>query len=182
MREKRGQKIVSVTGKRVQAAPSYVKTLLLIVGGALALILVLINLFSFTFSVVQYYGDGMEPSLQNRQILLIQKTDEGARVEAGDIVAFYYNNNVLVRRVICTGGSMFSMDDAGTVSVDGTRLEEPYLSSTSVGQCNISFPYNVPVGQYFVMGDNRAVAMDSRLSEIGTISGDRILGKVILAI
>lgn len=182
MREKRGQKIVSVTGKRVQAAPSYGKTMLLIAAAALALILVLINLFSFTFSVVQYYGDGMEPSLENRQILLIRKSDGNARVEEGDIIAFYYNNNVLVRRVICTGGRIISMDEKGMVELDGEPLEEPYLSSVSVGQCNISFPYNVPVGQYFVMGDNRAVAMDSRLSEIGTISEDRILGKVILAI
>lgn len=182
MREKRGQKVVSMTGKRMQAAPSYGKTMVLIAGGALALILVLINLFSFTFSVVQYYGDGMEPTLQNRQILLIRKTDGSAKIEEGDIVAFYYNNNVLVRRVICTGGSILSIDDTGAVTVDGTLLEESYLSSASVGQCNISFPYNVPVGQYFVMGDNRAIAMDSRLSEIGTISGERILGKVILAI
>jgi len=182
MREKRRQKIISMTGKRVQAAPSYGKTMALIAGGALVLILVLINLFSFTFSVVQYYGDGMEPSLQNSQILLIRKSDGNARVEEGDIVAFYYNNNVLVRRVICTGGSVLSIDDAGAVTVDGKLLEESYVSSASVGQCNISFPYNVPVGQYFVMGDNRAVAMDSRLSEIGTISRDRILGKVILVI
>ena len=182
MQEKRGQKIVSVSGKRVKAAPSYGKTMMVIAAAALVLILVLVNLFSFTFSVVQYYGDGMEPSLQNRQILLIRKTDGAKKVEEGDIVAFYYNNNVLVRRVICAGGRVISIDDTGAVAIDGEPLEEPYLSSASVGQCNISFPYNVPAGQYFVMGDNRAVAMDSRLSEIGTISEDRILGKVILVI
>ena len=182
MRDKHEQKLVSVSGKRVQAAPSYGKTMALIGGTALVLILILINLFSFTFSVVQYYGDGMEPSLQNRQILLIRKSDGSARMDEGDIVAFYYNNNVLVRRVICVGGSVISIDGEGAVTVDGELLEEPYLSSASVGQCNVSFPYNVPVGQYFLMGDNRAVAMDSRLSEIGTISEDRILGKVVLVI
>lgn len=179
MRERDSQSFLSVAGKRVKAAPSYGKTMAVIAGVVLALILVLVNLFTLAFSVVQYYGDGMEPSLENRQILLIRKTEGNERIEEGDIIAFYYNNKALVRRVICTGGKVISMDDNGVVTVDGERLEEPYILSASAGQCNISFPYNVPVGQYFVMGDNRAVAMDSRLSEIGTISGDRILGKVI---
>ena len=179
MRERRTQRAFSTAGKRVQAAPSYGKTVAVIAGIVFALVLVLLNLFTFTFSVVQYYGDGMEPSLQNRQVLLIRKTGGNERIEEGDIVAFYYNNKALVRRVICTGGKMISVDENGTVSIDGKPVEEPYVQSPSAGQCNISFPYTVPVGQYFVMGDNRAIAMDSRLSEIGTISGDRILGKVV---
>ncbi len=154
MRERSSRNMISSSGKRVKAAPSYGKTMAVIAGIALALILVLVNLFTFTFSVVQYYGDGMEPSLQNRQILLIRKTDDSGRIEEGDIIAFYYNNKALVRGVICTGGKTISMDQSGTVSIDGKPLEESYILSPSAGQCNISFPYSVPVGQYFVMGDN----------------------------
>ena len=176
--ENNTQKIVSTRGRRVKAAPSYGKTAAAIVAGALVLLLLLLNLFTFVFSVVRYSGDGMEPTLKNRQVLILRKTDQ---VEEGDMIAFYYNNKALVRRVICTGGKTISLDRGGAVSIEGEALDEPYISQASLGQCNISFPYNVPVGRYFVMGDNRAIAMDSRLSEIGTISGDRIIGKIIFA-
>ena len=166
-------------GKRERPTPAYGQTVIRIMAAAFAVLVVLLNLFTHIFSVVQYYGDGMEPSLQDRQILLIRKTDEA---QPGDIIAFYYNNKVLVRRVICTGGSVIEIDDAGLVVVDQTPLEEPYVSSPSLGQCNISFPYNVSINHYFVMGDNRAIAMDSRLSEIGPIPKDRVFGRVLFSI
>lgn len=176
MRHKSTNNIVSVKGKRVKEEPDYGKIILKIALAAFALLLVLLNLFTFVFSVVRYYGDGMEPTLQNGQILLIRKTEE---VGEGDIIAFYYNNKALVRRVIGTGGRRISLDDGGVVTLDGERREESYVSAPSPGQSNVTFPYTVPSGQYFVMGDNRAVAMDSRLQEIGTITSDRIIGKVI---
>ena len=141
--------------------------------------LVLIFLFTSVFSIVRYFGSGMEPSLENGQILILRKTD---KVEQGDVVAFYYNNKVLVRRVICDGGKSIFIDEDGAVSIGSEPLQEPYVESPSLGQCDISFPYNISLDHYFVMGDNRAVAMDSRLSEIGTVSQDRVLGKVLLVL
>lgn len=179
MRRQSVRKFTPAKGKRVKAAPSYGKAALGIAVTALILVVVLVNLFTFVFSIVNYYGNGMEPTLQDRQTLVIRKTEQ---VEEGDMIAFYYNNKALVRRVICAGGKMITIDDAGRVTIDGEPLEEPYVEDPSLGQCNLTFPYNVPAGQYFVMGDNREIAMDSRLSEIGTISSDRILGKVIFVI
>ena len=114
--------------------------------------------------------------LRKRQVLLVLKTDQ---VEQGDIAAFYYNNKVLVRRVIAAGGTSLEISDAGVVTVDGMALAEDYVEDPTFGQCNISFPYTVPYNSFFVMGDNRGIAMDSRLEEIGTIPRGRILGKVI---
>ena len=139
----------------------------------------LVNLFTHILQVVNYNGTGMEPSLQGGQTLVILKTQN---VQEGDIIAFYYNNQVLVRRVICEGGKQLDMDQTGKVSINGTLLEEPYLKETTIGQCNLTFPYHVRTGTVFVMGDNRATSMDSRLEEIGTIPADRIIGKVIMAI
>ena len=119
---------------------------------------------------------GFVATVQDGQILLIRKTE---KAEQGDIIAFYYNNKVLVRRVICTGGSSIDLDTAGAVRINGTPLEEPYVTTPSIGQSNVSYPLHVSIGQYFVMGDNRAIAMDSRLTEIGVISEDRIIGKVL---
>ena len=172
------RRFVSSKGKRATPTPAYSRTAFKIAAALLIVIVVLLNLFSHVFSVVQYYGDGMEPALEDRQILLIRKTD---KVKQGDIVACYFNNKILVRRVICTGGTV-SISDSGIVTVNGTVLDEPYVADPSIGHCNISFPYSVSVGQYFVLGDNRSIAMDSRLSEIGTIPQDRIYGKVVWVI
>jgi len=163
-------------GKRVLPGPPYAKIALRLVDVLLVVVLLLANLFTHVFMVVRYHGDGMEPSLSDRQMLVLLKTD---KVQPGDIIAFYYNNKVLVRRVICEGGHSISLEANGAVTIDGAVLDEPYVQEPSVGQHNISFPYHVPYEHYFVMGDNRSIAMDSRLSEIGTVPADRILGKVL---
>ena len=150
-----------------------------IIAGEVLGVVLLLNLLTFAFSVVRYYGDGMTPTLKSGQMLVIDKVGS---VSEGDIIAFYYNNKVLVRRVVSTGGKQVEIDSAGTVSVNGKTLDEPYLESTTLGQCNLNFPYSVPAGHLFVLGDNRSPAMDSRLSEIGTVPEDRVIGKVLFAI
>ncbi len=163
-------------GKRQRPPLPYGRAALRICLAVLLGVMLLANLFTHVFMVVRYYGSGMEPALTDRQVLLMLKTD---KVEQGDVIAFYYNNKVLVRRVICRGGQNFEMDRTGTVRVDGAVLNEPYVTTPSPGQCSITFPYHVPMEHYFVMGDNRSVAMDSRLAEIGPVSRERIIGKVL---
>ena len=147
----------------------------LIIGVLVAAVL-LLNIFTYVFSVVNYYGDSMEPTLSGGQTLVILRT---AKIEEGDLVAFYYNNKVIVRRVICTGDKQISIADDGVVSINGEVIMEDYVQELSLGQCDISFPYSVPGGRYFVMGDNRSESMDSRLEIIGAISPDRIIGKIL---
>ena len=141
--------------------------------------IILLNLFTHVFQIVRYSGNGMEPNLSSGQILLLRKTQD---VEEGDIIAFYYNNQVLVRRAICRSGRQISISEDGTVLINNQPIEEDYLTEKSIGQCNIEFPYHVQDNGFFVMGDNRVIAMDSRLKEIGIVSIDRIIGKVLLAI
>ncbi len=143
---------------------------------AVLLAVLLLNLFTHIFQIVRYNGTGMEPGLKGGQTLVIQKTQ---KITPGDVIAFYYNNQILVRRVICKGGDQIEIDTQGIVSINGKPLEEPYLKNVTLGQCNITFPYHVLTGTVFVMGDNRQEAMDSRLGEIGTVPEDRIIGKVI---
>lgn len=154
------------------------RALMIAAGCVLAAAIVLLNLFTYQFALVRYYGDGMEPTLQNRELLLLRRT---SRVEEGDIVAFYYNNKLLVRRVVAVGGTQVTVENDGTVVVNGAALDEPYVAEKSAGQRSQEFPCFVPPDSYFVMGDNRAEAMDSRLKEIGTVPVDRILGKVLFA-
>ncbi len=139
----------------------------------------LLNLFTFIMPVVKYYGNSISPTMKDGQILIVNKM---AEIESGDIIAFYYNNKVIVRRVIATGNNQVSVDVFGTVSVNGEELEEPYIENKTLGQCNLKFPYNVPANTYFVLGDNRDIAMDSRLSEIGVVTEDRLIGKVVFSL
>lgn len=141
--------------------------------------IILLNVFTYVLQVVRYSGNSMEPNLHNRQTLVVHKTQD---VEKGDIIAFYYNNQVLVRRIIGAEGDNIQLAANGTVMLNSQPLDEPYLTAKSSGQTNIEYPYLVPPNSYFVMGDNRAVAMDSRLREIGPVPHDRIIGKVIFAI
>ncbi len=172
------KKIVSYKGKYAKGSPPYLKIVMTLIVAAVLAVVVLLNVFTYIFSVVQYYGDGMEPQLHDRQILLVLQTTD---VEPGDIAAFYYNNKVLVRRVICGGGTSIEIDETGMVTVDGAPLAEPYITQPALGQSNIDYPYTVPHEEIFVMGDNREIAMDSRLEEIGTIPADRIIGKVMFS-
>ena len=139
----------------------------------------LLNLFTFVMPIVKYSGTSMSPTLKSGQILVVSKMSE---IENGDVVAFYYNNKVLVRRVIASEGETITVDIFGKVTVDGKILDEPYVENRTLGQSNLKFPYDVPANSYFVMGDNREVSMDSRLEEIGTVMKDRILGKVIISV
>ena len=139
----------------------------------------LLNLFQMAFPVVKYYGTGMEPALKDGQILVVNKL---AKIKQGDIVAFYFNNKVLVRRVVAAEGDEISIDAFGAVSVNGKVLDEPYAPEKTLGQCNLKFPYTVPAHHYFVLGDQRQVAMDSRLKEIGSVDRDRMIGKVAFSL
>ena len=129
--------------------------------------------------VLQIYGSSMTPTLQDEEIIFSVKT---ADLEPGDIVAFYYNNKILVKRVICGPGDWVNIDEDGTVYVNEVRLKEPYLAEKALGDCNIELPYQVPDGKIFVMGDHRSTSVDSRNTAVGCVAQEQIVGKIIFRI
>ena len=126
--------------------------------------------------VLQIYGSSMTPTLQDGEILVSTKTSD---FEDGDIVAFYYNNKILVKRVICGAGDWFNITEDGTVSVNDQVLDEPYITEKSLGTCDIELPYQVPDGTHFLMGDQRDTSVDSRHSSVGCITNEQIVGKIV---
>ena len=125
-------------------------------------------------------GHNMEPGLQPGDIVILMKTRE---VKNGDVCAFYFNNKLLLRRIIAQGGDTVEIDEKGYVKVNGEFLEEDgYISEHALGQCDIEFPFHVPTAQYFVMGDNRDYALDSRATNFGCIAQDEIYGKPLARI
>ena len=157
----------------------FIKTTVKIIVTIVLAVSLLLNLFTYVMPVVKYYGTSMSPTLEDGQILIVSKLSE---IESGDVIAFYYNNKVLVRRVAAVGIEQITVDVFGTVSVNGNEMEESYIEHKTYGQCDIDFPFTVPSNTYFVLGDNREVAMDSRLEEIGTVAEDRIIGKIVFSI
>lgn len=129
--------------------------------------------------VLQIYGNSMSPTLQSGDIVLSVKKD---KFKSGDIVAFYYNNKILVKRVIASAGEWVDIDEEGNVYVNSELLEEPYLTEKAFGDCNIDLPYQVPDEKLFLMGDHRGVSMDSRNVAIGCVSEEQIVGELILRI
>lgn len=129
--------------------------------------------------VLQIYGNSMTPTLEANDIIFSVKTSD---FKTGDIVAFYYNNKILVKRVICESGDWVDIDKNGTVYVNGTELDEPYLTEKALGDCNIELPYQVPEGRIFVMGDHRSTSVDSRNTSVGCVSEEQIVGKIIFRV
>ena len=126
--------------------------------------------------ILRIYGSSMTPTLVNGNIVAAVRNGTYQR---GDIIAFYYNNKILVKRVIGMPGEWVDMDENGNVTIDGEPLEEPYLTEKALGECDIELPYQVPEGRYFVMGDHRSVSSDSRSSQVGCVSEEQIVGKLL---
>lgn len=129
--------------------------------------------------VLQVSGDSMNPTLEDKDILVLVK---GENMETGDLCAFYWQNKLLIKRIIGAPGDVITLDENGVVTVNGKTLDEPYVDELALGECDIRFPYQVPENRYFVLGDHRAVSIDSRSSVIGCVEKSQILGRVFLRV
>lgn len=134
---------------------------------------------TLVFPVMRIYGASMKPTLDDGEIVVAIKVKD---FSTGDIVAFYYNNKLLIKRVICGPGDWVNLTEDGTVYVNGMALDEPYLSEKSFGTCDLELPFQVPADQYFVMGDHRATSIDSRSSIVGCVSAEQLVGKILLRV
>lgn len=134
---------------------------------------------TFLLPVLRIYGTSMTPALDAGDIVVTVRSGSYNR---GDVIAFYYNNKVLIKRIIGLPGEWVDIDENGNVSVDGEILEEPYLTEKSQGEYDIELPYQVPDGRYFIMGDHRQVSSDSRNSAVGCVSEEQIVGKLIFRV
>lgn len=129
--------------------------------------------------ILQISGDSMYPTLAHNEIVVLLKTRE---FQQGDLIGFYYQGKILLKRVIALPEDEVVIDSEGNVYVNAQLLEEPYVTEKSLGDCDLEFPYKVPGTGYFVLGDRRSNSVDSRNSMVGTISQDDIIGKVFLRV
>ncbi len=184
--DRKDENVRPVTAKELQEEISRVaeqqkfrdtlrSTIFILVTVAAAAVLVA----TLVLPIFRIVGTSMDPTLKQGDIVLAVKDK---KVHQGDLVAFYYNNKVLVKRVIAQSGDWVTIDDNGNVYVNNEMLDEPYLTEKSLGNCDIDFPYQVPEGTVFVLGDHRDVSIDSRTKEMGCIATDDLIGKLWIRI
>lgn len=162
--------------KRERYKSRYRKTLISTIFALVTAAAAAVLVATLWMPVLQIFGASMNPTLEEGQIVVSVKDSDP---QQGDIVAFYYGNKVLVKRYIAGPGSWVEILEDGTIIVDGKELEEPYLTEKALGICDLEFPYQVPEGTYFLVGDQRATSVDSRHSSVGCIAADDIVGKIV---
>lgn len=129
--------------------------------------------------ILHVSGSSMTPVIGDGDIAAVLK---GSNFQRGDIIAFYYNNKVLVKRVIAFAGEWVDIDTRGNVYINNELLDEPYLTEKALGNCDIKLPSQVPADKLFVLGDHRSTSADSRSLIIGPVSEEQVLGKVFLRV
>lgn len=151
------------------------RTILRVIGILLVAAAISVLLATMFFPILQVSGVSMEPTLEDEQIILLEKT---GKFKTGDLIGFYYQNKILLKRVIGRAGDYIDIDEDGNVYVNNKQLDEPYLKDKALGECDITLPYQVPDGKIFVMGDHRSKSIDSRSKLVGCVSEEQVIGRV----
>jgi signal peptidase I len=149
---------------------------LVVLGSA---VVVALLLRAFLFQAFYIPSESMEETLRINDRVLVNKLSYDLHdVERGDVIVFRRPDEDagqfrdLIKRVIGLPGESIGARD-NTVYINGQELIEPYLTPGEViGDFG---PVDIPVGEFFVMGDNRDNSGDSRV--FGTIEEDRIIGR-----
>lgn len=165
--------------RRIKYLNTFFETLRSTIFSLIVVAAVAVIVATLVLPVLQITGTSMTETLNDGDVVLALR---GSRYSTGDVVAFYYNNNILIKRVIARTGQWVDIDEDGTVYVDNVRLDEPYVSEKALGECDITLPYQVPDGRVFVMGDHRSTSLDSRSTSLGCISEDMVVGRLLLRV
>ena len=165
--------------KRIRRASYYQQSLRSTVAVLVVVAAVAVLIATLFLPILQISGDSMSPTLEHDEIVVLMKTKDFGR---GDLIGFYYQGKILLKRVIALPEDVVVIDGDGNVYINEELLEEPYVTSKGLGDCDLEFPYTVPGTGYFVMGDQRSNSVDSRNSVVGAITREDIIGKVSLRV
>lgn len=147
-------------------------------------VLAAVVMFAFGARVVGVSGGSMRETLQNGDLLLVVNRALCGDFERGDVViaakAAFENGEPIVKRVIATEGQTVDIDfGAGVVYVDGQALEEPYIREATHLDLGMEYPFTVPEGCVFLMGDNRNESRDSREPPLGAVDTRCVIGRAV---
>lgn len=163
--------------RRVRYRSKFAKTFRDTINSLLVVAAIAVLVSMLFLPLLRVTGTSMTPTMQNDELVICSKD---GNFSSGDIIAFHYNNKILLKRVIGMAGDWIDIKEDGTVYVNGELLNEPYVDELAYGECDLEFPYQVPDNRIFVMGDHRATSVDSRSSTVGCVADEYIIGRVIL--
>ena len=172
-------KEIQTERKRIRRGSLYWQALRSTVAVLVVVAAIAVLITTLFLPILQISGDSMSPTLEHDEIVILLKTKE---LDRGDLIGFYYQGKILLKRVIALPDDEVAIDPEGNVYVNGEILEEPYVTDKGLGDCDLEFPYRVPGTGYFVLGDRRSNSVDSRNSVIGAITQDNIIGKVFIRV
>ena len=165
--------------KRIRRGLYYRQSLRSTVSVLVVVAAVAVLIATLFLPILQISGDSMSPTLQHDEIVVLLKTKEFDR---GDLIGFYYQGKILLKRVIALPEDEVVIDSDGNVYVNQCLLEEPYVTEKVLGDCDLDFPYKVPGTGYFVLGDRRSNSVDSRNSVVGAIPREDIIGRIFVRV
>ena len=165
--------------KRIRRGVYYRQSLRSTVSVLVVVAAVAVLIATLLLPILQISGDSMSPTLEHDEIVVLLKTKDFDR---GDLIGFYYQGKILLKRVVALPGDEVIIDRDGNVYVNQCLLEEPYVTEKILGDCDLDFPYKVPGTGYFVLGDRRSNSVDSRNSVVGAIPKEDIIGKVFVRV
>lgn len=170
---------VEAERKRIRKGVYYRRALRGTISVLIVVAAVAVLITTLFLPILQISGDSMSPTLEHDEIVVLLKNSD---FECGDLIGFYYQGKILLKRVIALPGDTIVIDAEGNVYINEELLEEPYVTEKSLGDCDLDFPYEVPGDGYFVMGDQRSNSVDSRNSVIGAVTSEDIIGRVFIRV
>lgn len=165
--------------KQIRNRKRFLKAVWSTISGLIVVTAIAVIISTMMIPILRVTGSGMSPTLRNDELILCVKSNTFDR---GNIVAFYYNNKILLKRVVALPGETIDFTEDGTVLINGEKFDEPYVKELAIGESDVQFPFTVPEGRLFLMGDNRGISIDSRTTTIGAVSTELIIGKVKMVV
>jgi signal peptidase I len=138
-------------------------------------LLVIWAVFTFIFGIRQVSGEHMYPRLRDGDLTLYYRLEQNYQI--GDVVTFELDDSIFWARIVAQGGDVVEVNEDGQLIVNGNVQEEEIFYPTEPQDGDVTYPYTVEEGSYFVLCDYRTISFDSRT--YGAISKKDLDGKVI---
>lgn len=131
-------------------------------------------ILNYMLLLTQANGSDMFPTIKDGDLIIAYRLTTD--YSKNDVVVYYVDGEEKIGRVVARAGDVVSIDDAGTLLVNGTVQTGEILYATYAHD-GVSYPYTVPDGCVFILADYRTQAADSR--DFGAVSLQNVKGKVI---